>query len=281
MKQNVLNYLKLIRVKHYIKNFLIFFPLIFSRKIFLSNVINTTYGFISFSLMASTIYIINDIKDKEKDKLHSTKKFRPIASGKISIKKALILSVVLFILSILFSFLASNKIYVIMLLLSYFILNLLYTFKLKNVVVFDVFMLVVFYIIRIYYGALITNVDISNWLYLTIMSAAFYFSFGKRKSELMNENKKREVLNYYSKDYLDRFMYLSLTLTIGFYSLWAMSINISKIVLSIPLLFVIFMRYSLDVEYAKDGDPTEVLFKDKFLILLVCVYIAFIIFKMV
>ena len=94
-----MDYLKLMRPKHYIKNFLIFLPLLFSGKLLdFSNILKTLGGVICFSLIASSIYIINDIKDKDKDRKHKTKCNRPIASGKISVKNAIIFMVVLLIL---------------------------------------------------------------------------------------------------------------------------------------------------------------------------------------
>jgi 4-hydroxybenzoate polyprenyltransferase len=83
-------YIQLLRVHHYIKNFLIFIPLFFS-----ANILNPRYallslaGFIAFSLLSSIVYIINDLRDRDKDRLHSTKRLRPIASGRVSIRAAL------------------------------------------------------------------------------------------------------------------------------------------------------------------------------------------------
>ena len=84
--EKIKNYLKLMRIKHYIKNFLIFFPLVFSKKLFeVSSLLNCVLAFAIFSLVCSIVYIVNDINDVEKDKLHPKKKNRPIASGKVSI----------------------------------------------------------------------------------------------------------------------------------------------------------------------------------------------------
>ena len=96
----MIKYIKLIRIKHYIKNFLIFLPLIFSRNINATNILLSILGFISFSFASSIIYIINDIRDKEKDKNHPTKKNRPIAAGTISITNALIVATLLLIITI-------------------------------------------------------------------------------------------------------------------------------------------------------------------------------------
>lgn len=277
---NIKVFLNLIRVKHYVKNFLIFFPLIFLKSLFTPSFYNVLFGFISFSFMASVVYIINDIKDVKRDRTHPIKKNRPIASGKISIKSALIIAIILYILSLLFSFLANNSMFVFILLMAYLLLNILYTFKLKDVTILDVLLLVVFYVIRIYYGAVIIDVTVSSYLYLTIMSAAFYLSLGKRRCELEYSSESRKVLKIYTREYLSRFMDISLTLFLVFYSFWAMSLNEKYIIISMMIVFVIFMKYSMIMEKSKSGDPTEILFKDKVLMLLVTLYTAYIIYLM-
>lgn len=277
---SIKTFFNLIRVKHYVKNFLIFFPLIFLKQLFTISFYNVLYGFISFSFMASVVYIINDIKDVKRDRMHPLKKKRPIASGKISIKSALIIAIVLYILSLLFSFLANNSMLVFILLMAYLLLNILYTFKLKDVAILDVLLLVIFYVIRIYYGAVIIDATVSSYLYLTIMSAAFYLSLGKRRCELEYCNESRKVLKVYTKEYLSRFMDISLTLFLVFYSFWAMSLNEKYIIISMMIVFVIFMKYSMIMEKSQSGDPTEILFKDKILMMLVTLYTAYIIYLM-
>lgn len=263
------SYIKLMRVKHYIKNILIFFPLIFSKTLFeKNNFIYTLCGFIIFSLACSIIYIINDIIDKEKDKQHETKKNRPIASGDVSIKEATIL---IFILSL---FVIAGLIYFkfsilsICLLLIYLILNISYSMYLKNIPLIDVTILVFGFLIRTLFGASLINVAVSDWLYLTIISVSFYLVLGKRRNEVMRSNgNTRKVLKYYSKEFLDKNMYMCLSLAIVFYSLWV--INISKnnlLMVTIPFVIVMCMRYSMDIEGNSDGDPVEVIFSDKILL---------------
>ena len=96
-----MEYLKLIRIKHWIKNFLIFVPMLCARALSLNNIYVVLLGFFSFCFASSFIYIINDIKDIEKDRLHPIKKSRPLASGKISKRNGIITSVVMLVTSIL------------------------------------------------------------------------------------------------------------------------------------------------------------------------------------
>ena len=210
MIKKMFNYLKLMRVKHYIKNFLIFLPLFFSNN--LLNFIklkNCIWAFIVFSLACSIIYIFNDIKDIEKDKLHPKKKERPLASGKVSIKEAIILIVLLVFLVIGGMFYLKASIYSILLVIVYIILNIGYSICFKNIPLLDIVVLVSGFLIRVLYGASIINVVVSNWLYLTIMALSFYLVLGKRRNEIMMTDKNtRKVLKYYNKDFLDKNMYM-------------------------------------------------------------------------
>ncbi|WP_461249080.1 hypothetical protein, partial [Treponema sp. R6D11] len=97
--------------------------------------------------------------------------------------------------------------------------------------------------LRIIYGAVIINQPISNWLYLTVMSASFYMSLGKRRNELAladkNASKVRKVLKYYSYEFLDKNMYVWMTMTIAFYSLW--SIGGENLIWTVPIVSIILM----------------------------------------
>ena len=249
-------------------------------------------GFFSFSLIASCVYIINDLKDVEKDRKHPVKCKRPIASGEISEMKAKILFVFIFIISVILNgliYLITKDIKSIcigfILEISYLIMNIAYSFGLKNLPIIDVVILVLGFIIRILYGSILTNITISKWLYLTVISASFYMGFGKRRNEVIKQgDKSRDVLKRYSKDFLDKFMYVCVTLTIVFYSLWCVDdgtiqrIGNKYISITIPIIMVILMKYSLNIENNESfGDPVDVILHDKILLLLV-VFLAIIMF---
>ena len=269
-------YLKLIRVKHYIKNILLFIPIVFANAITRSNVKALAFGFLAFSFMASAIYIINDIRDKKNDSLHPTKKFRPIASGEVSILEANIIAFLMFTLSLGLNYFVKNQIMSYTILIIYFSFNLFYSFGLKNRPIIDIMLLSSFYILRIYYGGVIIGVSISNWLFLTVTFAALYLTFGKRRNELVKSIDTRSVLKFYNREFLDKFMYLSLSLTLVFYSLWVIEQQIEYLVFSVLIILIIFLKYSLIVEGESDGDPIEVIFKDKSLLLWGLIYAVFI-----
>ncbi len=271
-----MNYIKLMRPKHYIKNILIFVPLIFSGKFLnTNNFLQTLYGFIVFSLIASTIYIINDIKDKDKDRKHPTKKNRPIASGKVSVKSAIIEIILIVVVSAALAYFLKLPKLSIAFLLAYFVLNLAYSLGLKNIPIIDVLILVSGFVLRVLFGASILRIEVSNWLYLAVLSISFYLGLGKRRNEInKNGAKSRKVLEYYNKEFLDKNMYMFLCMSIIFYSLWAtdsnvVSANNNLLIYTIPLVITVCMKYSMDIEGSESsGDPVEVILKDKLILVL-------------
>ncbi len=274
------DYLKLMRVKHYIKNFLIFAVIIFSSNLFNLNMLFTNIlNFVSFSLTCSIVYTINDIFDIEKDKKHPTKKNRPLASGKISKRNAYIFVLILFSFSSIINFLPCifNKDYSLLFtylcLYGYLIMNILYSIKLKHVPIVDIFILTLGFLIRVVYGSVSIGVSISNWMYLTVLAVSFYAALGKRRNEyIKNGSKSREVLKYYNKDYLNKFMNTFLTAAIVFYSLWANNMNSVFFLISILFVIFILMRYSLIVEGDSFGDPVDVVLNDKLLFFSIITY---------
>ena len=276
------NYLKLMRVHHYLKNVLIFLPLVFSQNLFdLTLLKKTILGFFAFSILSSIVYIVNDIQDVEKDRKHPTKCKRPIASGAVSVKEAYILAVVIAVIGITLNYFACG----VNLLgwgfvLLYVGLNFAYSMGLKNLPIIDITILVSGFLIRVLYGSAVTAIEVSNWLYLTVISMSFYLGLGKRRNELDAQgSKSRKVLKFYNHDFLDKNMYMCLGLTIVFYSLWCVDSTTierysnSNIVWTVPLVMLICMKYSLNVEGNSDGDPVSVLLKDKILMEMVFLYV--------
>ncbi|MDR2718175.1 MAG: UbiA prenyltransferase family protein [Treponema sp.] len=281
------NYLQLLRVSHWIKNVLVFIPFFFAVGLFNGPlVINVVLGFICFSLLSSIVYILNDIRDMEKDRLHSAKCRRPLASGEIPVPHAVIVMAVLFaalIALLVMSRVIGSYLYnlkSIGLLLLYMLINIAYSWGLKNIPIVDVTILASGYVIRVLFGALIIGVDISIWLYLVITFGAFYLGLGKRRNEIIgNEKGTRAVMKFYSHNFFDKNMYVCQTLCVVFYALWSIdSVTIerfhtSAFVYTIPVVFIILLKYSLNIETDTDGDPTSVLLSDKVLLLLCVTYI--------
>ncbi len=278
------NYLKLIRIKHYLKNFLVFTPLLFSGNFFRGDyLLNTLLAFIAFSFTASVVYIINDIRDVEKDKLHPIKKNRPIASGKVSKIEGIVLAIILLIIAIGINLWIHASPFAFIVLFAYLFMNIAYSFGLKNIPIIDILILSIGFLLRVFYGATILELNVSNWLYLTILSISFYLGLGKRRNEIDKSKDSRKVLAQYNRNFLDKNMYMCLGLTIMFYSLWCVDpINSSRfsginyLLLTVPIVMIICMKYSLDIEGDSFGDPVDVVFSDKTILVLVAIYALFI-----
>ena len=274
-------FLKLIRVKHYIKNVLVLSPLIFSKGLTeINNILIGFFALLGFSLLASSIYIFNDIQDIENDKKNPIKKNRPLANGDVSINYAKIVMILLLFISIIITiFISKNIILSLIIIFIYFILNILYSLRFKKKPIIDVSILSFGFILRVLYGGSIFNIPLSNWLILSILSISFYMSFGKRRGEIIkNGNKSREVLKYYTVDFLEKNMYMFLSLSLVFYSLWATTVN-SIIMITIPFIFMLCLNYNLIVEDDNEyfGDPVDVLMSTKTILLLVAIVVAIII----
>lgn len=279
--KTVKEYIKLMRCEHYIKNFLIFLPIIFSFQFQnITALITVILGFISFCFVSSIVYILNDACDIEKDRKHPTKCHRPLAAGTISKRAAYITIGVLTILVIGIQICMKANLWGVGILGLYLLLNIAYSKSLKHKPLIDIVILVSGFFLRVLYGAVIIGVEISSWLYLTIISFSFYLSLGKRRNEIeKNGTQSRKVLQYYTKEFLDKNMYMCLALTIVFYALWCVSpmsmekFNSQYLIWTVPLVMIICMKYSLTVEGDSHGDPVEVLLSDKILMALVGLYV--------
>ncbi|MGD9156140.1 MAG: UbiA prenyltransferase family protein [Bacillota bacterium] len=275
------SYLKLMRIHHYLKNILIFLPLIFSGLLLTGeSLIRCILGFILFSMATSIVYIINDIKDVENDRKHVIKCNRPIASGEVSIQSAWTLVLILLLSLVAIIYFLFGELSVAWFYIGIYVaVNLAYSFGLKNKPIVDIAILASGFLLRVLYGSALINVKISYWLYLSVIAVSFYLSLGKRRNEILGQgNNARPVLKYYNHNFLDKNMYVSLALAIVFYSLWCVDPNTiarysnAHIVWTVPMVMLICMKYSLVIEGASIGDPVEVLLCDKILMVLVIIY---------
>ncbi len=273
------DFVKLIRPHHWVKNILIFFPIIFNSQLFIPELFTKAlWGFIAFCLAASAVYTVNDICDAEHDKKHSVKKDRPIAAGRVSKNSAAVLASVLVIGALAVNAFISRSPLDWICLVSYLILNFAYSRGLKNVPILDVAVLVSGFLLRVVYGSAVTGTPISDWLWLTVISAAFFFGLGKRRGEMAAETDSRTVLRSYTREFLDKNMYVTMACALVFYSLWTVDpatvarMGTRNFVYTVPLVLVICMKYSLDCESKQSGDPVETVLRDKILIALIALY---------
>jgi decaprenyl-phosphate phosphoribosyltransferase len=272
------NIIRLIRVKQWVKNSFIFIPLFFSGNLMDSVLFfKTFFAFISFSFLASSVYVINDWVDIEKDALHPTKKFRPLPSGLISKNQAIGIFVVLMLISIsLIVFLIQNNL-VIFLLAFYFIMNIAYSFKLKNTSIIDITIIAVGFLIRVLVGGYATGVMISKWTILLTFVLALILAIGKRRGELvgLNEDKTtRKALKGYSIEMLDMALSIMSAVTIVCYIMYTFSPeaihtfkqNYDYVYFTVIFLIMAILRYIQQTLIEnKTESPTKFLYKDFFL----------------
>lgn len=271
------DYIRLLRPKHCLKNILVLLPVVFGGELFSADAaVEAIIGFIVFSLLASVIYIINDIQDADSDRLHPTKRLRPIASGAVSKNAAAVIAVLIAVSIAAISLIRSYSVYALACLLAYLVLNIAYSYGLKDVPIADIAILVSGFMLRVMFGSAITKIAISNWLYLTVLSLSFYMGFGKRRGEMLRtKGDARKVLNYYTYDFLDKNMHMFLTLSIVFYSLWSISTETAHIIWTVPVVILLCLKYSLTIDGESDGDPIEVLYGDKVLFIMAAFYAVF------
>lgn len=273
---NTKQMIRLCRPEHSIKNLLVALPAFFLGVLFEPAVfIRAMVAFVSFTLVSSAVYILNDVNDREEDSRHSVKKFRPIASGVVAIKPACIFAAILVVAGVALAALAHSPWWAVTVLLCYLVANIAYSVYLKTVPLIDIFILASGFVFRIFHGGFCCGIEITSWLFLCVFSGALYFAAGKRRSELARYGEaagSRSVLKSYSKAFLSAHYYMFCALSILFYCLWTITRTdqkaVGKLALTIPLLIFILARYNLLVESDKyDGDPVPVLLHDKWLLL--------------
>ena len=278
-------FVRLLRPEQWLKNFFIFAPLIFSKHLFNEMYVWTAVqAFVVFSLLSSTVYIFNDIADREADKLHPTKRNRPIAAGKISITQAIGVAVgLLLLISFLMTQLNSKFLFIAAV---YFVLNLGYSFFLKHVILVDVFIVAAGFMLRVLAGAFAINVQVSEWLVLCTLFVSLFLSISKRRAELMivknSENYEgRAVLRGYDVEFLDQMMTIAasgMAISYALYTVAERTISIfGSANLIFTTLFVLFgiFRYLYLVRARKTEDnPTHMLMTDAVTIFNVAAWFA-------
>lgn len=224
----IIHLFKLIRPKQWIKNFFVFAPLLFSRHIFhLEYLIPSIAAFMIFSLASSAVYIINDIMDVESDRVHPKKKYRPIASGEVSVKQAMIFLV--FLIVVIIAGLIFQRPVFSFVIVLYLITNLLYSLKVKSIVLLDVFFISFGFMLRVLGGAAAIGVTVSSWMILTTIFISLFLAISKRRSELSqtlnkeNIDKQRKVLKEYSVEFADQINTIAAAGTIISYALYTVS----------------------------------------------------------
>jgi 4-hydroxybenzoate polyprenyltransferase len=267
----VVGLLRACRPKQWSKNLLLFFGLIFALKLSdLLLVERAVAAFAVFCLASSGVYLFNDVADVDRDRLHPTKRFRPLAAGVISPAQAIALGVVLFAVSIVVGF--SLGLTFGMLTVLYIAMNAAYSARLKHVVLIDVFVLAAGFVVRAAAGAVVIGVPISPWLYVCTILASLFLALGKRRSELVllseGAGNHRRILDEYSIPLLDQLVVIVTSAMVMAYSLYTFSAenlpSDHSMMLTLPFVLYGLFRYMYLMHQRNGGgSPDEALLGDK------------------
>ncbi len=264
---------KTLRVYQWTKNFLVFAALIFAGELLDFEAIKLSIiAFFSFCFSASSAYILNDIIDIEKDRLHPEKSRRPIPSGDVSIPMAFFLTSALAVLSLVLGYTLGMRF--IGILLVYVFLTVSYSLLWKKFFLVDVLILAMGFVTRAIAGAVAINVVFSNWLIVCTLFLALFLGLGKRRSELLllkdDAENHRSVLVFYTIEYLDQLLLIVSGGALITFTIYTCSpeviarLHTDKLYMSLPFVIYGLFRYLYLVRYQGEGsDPSKVLLSDK------------------
>ena len=262
--------LRLLRPKQWTKNVLVFAAPFAAGKLFGSHVfLQASQAFIAFSLISSSCYIINDLRDVEIDKLNDIKKHRPLASGELSRTAAMVLFVVLLVLGI--DVAASLPVQFQLTLLTYFVLTNLYSFGLKNQPVVEFSVVAFGFALRAIAGGAATNLPVTQWFLVVTGFGSLVIVVSKRLAESANplHASTRKVLEQYPPNFLNFVLAVATGVTLTAYSLWAFALPEKHPYAQISLVPVCVgvFRYVWLVNKGAGEAPEELLLKDYYLLM--------------
>jgi decaprenyl-phosphate phosphoribosyltransferase len=266
------SFIHLARPHQYMKNGFVWLPLFFAGQVHnLNSVLHTFYAFIAFCLAASSIYIINDIKDAEEDKLHPIKKFRPIASGELNRFEAGCFFIILLLLTgiLSFYFLPNSFLYIVG---GYIILNLAYSGFLKHIAIIDVVCIAMGFVLRVRAGGIAGDVAISPWIMIMTFLLAMFLALAKRRDDLLLSDDgigARKSLDGYNLEFVSASMIVMASVIIVSYILYSVSPEViekhgtANLYLASFWVIVGLLRYmQITFVEKQSGSPTMILLKD-------------------
>lgn len=272
--------IKLMRIPHWVKNLLVLFPVVFAGQLLQGDAMQrAVLATVAFCLASSAVYVFNDLRDLESDRAHPVKCNRPLASGAVSRRVAILLMCASSLSAVAISCFAAvgggfaeSVIYIV----GYLLLNVCYSLKLKAVPVADIAVLATGFLIRVLYGGAVCGVQVSSWLFLTVLALSFWLALGKRRGELAARgSSSREVLGSYTIDFLTENMNVFLGCGLTFYALWAVERGGMPFTASVFLAMLVCLRYGYVSSAGESGeDPVENLLGDAMSLALVALWAA-------
>lgn len=264
------DFLELLRPNQWYKNLIIFLGIVFSHNLFVSSMLfKTIFAFILVSLLSGATYIVNDIRDLEKDKRHPKKKNRPLPSGRVKKEEAGILAILLFLACVYFSFKLDFNFGIGTLI--FFTVGILYSLFLREIFIADTITISVNFVLRAILGVVVIHVYLSPWLIVCTFLLALFLALGKRRGELdlLNKTslKHRKVLQLYKNSLTDVFLVISVSglfISYCIYSITTTTVNNTLMITTIPVVTFLLFRYIYFIfSRSRIATNTERIFKDK------------------
>ena len=261
-------------------------PLFFSGKINdIDFLISSIFAFIVFSMVASAVYILNDIRDISIDSIHPRKKFRPIASGEISKDLAIRLMGILLCVSILLSMLLLTYQSLIIIII-YFVLNVAYSYYLKNLLIIDLIVIALGFVLRLFLGSTVSDSPLSYWIVIMTFLLAIFLGLGKRRDDVLlfiySGKKMRKVVDEYNIKYIDNAMIIFATTIVIVYFLFATSSEVqsrmnSSYIFSTTIFVILGLLRYLQLSFINQntGSPVSIVLKDKFIQIMIFLWVSF------
>lgn len=272
------NIFTLLRPRQWVKNLFVFAALLFVREFTDPvKVATVALAFVAWCAAASAVYIINDIKDLPADQGHPKKQFRPLPSGQVSIRMALVVALALLAVGGALAYLLGSQFT--LALVGYFILMLFYTFYFKQQIILDVFAIALGFVLRVIGGAVVISVSFSPWLVFCTFFLMLFLAISKRKTEyrlLGAASYTRSVLAGYSLPLLDQMSMAVLPLTLMTYTLYTFFSEHSRLLMvTVPLVLYGLFRYLFIIsnKQADNDGPTDDIFSDRPLQLTVVIWL--------
>lgn len=265
------------RPKQWAKNILVVAAPFAAGRLFESGVLlDVAIAFVCFCLAASSVYLLNDVRDVEEDRQHPTKSQRPIASGRVSARAAVTTAVVLLVASLALSVAANPDLTSV--LVAYLGLQVAYVYWLKDQAVLDIAVVASGFLLRALAGGAATDIPISDWFLLVAGFGSLFVVAGKRYSELVHAEQgvmkvgvTRQTLNEYTAPYLRFVWTVAAAVTVMVYGLWVITVpreSTGWALLSLVPFTLALLMYARDVDLGEAGEPEETILGDRVLVAL-------------
>jgi prenyltransferase, ubiA family len=275
-----------LRVRQWVKNLFVYVPLVFSGKMLNPQLIlESTGAFMAFCLLASSIYIINDLRDRDADRRHPVKRLRPIASGRFPSGMAVFLSAALCAMSFAMAWGCGFTANSYLILAGYLVMNLMYSFGLKHIAILDVIIIAAGFVLRVLLGGVATHIWVTPWLVMMVFLLTLLIGFGKRRDDLIKMERDdvdvRKSVQEYNLTFINQVLGILAATVIVAYVSYTLTPEVEarfhsgNVYLTSVFVIGAVLRY-LQIALVKErtGNPTQLVYSDRFIQICTVLWLA-------